>query len=51
MSAFHRNFVNEVKKCEEMDRKLRFFEEQVEKEKKEILEEHNQPTEVLFKDH
>ena len=33
VSAFHRNFVNEVKRCDEMERKLRFFEEQVIKEK------------------
>lgn len=33
VNAFHRNFVNEVKRCDEMERKLRFFEEQVVKEK------------------
>jgi hypothetical protein len=33
VNAFHRNFVNEVKRCDEMERKLRFFEEQVTKEK------------------
>lgn len=33
VSAFHRNFVNEVKRCDELERKLRFFEEQVTKEK------------------
>jgi V-type H+-transporting ATPase subunit a len=33
VNAFHRNFVNEVKRCDEMERKLRFFEEQVLKEK------------------
>jgi V-type H+-transporting ATPase subunit a len=33
VNAFHRNFVNEVKRCDEMERKLRFFEEQVIKEK------------------
>eukprot|EP00026_Physarum_polycephalum_P002686 Phypoly_transcript_02694.p1 GENE.Phypoly_transcript_02694~~Phypoly_transcript_02694.p1 ORF type:complete len:828 (+),score=115.76 Phypoly_transcript_02694:179-2662(+) len=33
VNAFHRNFVNEVKRCDEMERKLRFMEEQVEKEK------------------
>jgi len=33
VNAFHRNFVNEVKRCDEMERKLRFLEEQVMKEK------------------
>eukprot|EP01111_Echinosteliopsis_oligospora_P019970 TRINITY_DN992_c0_g2_i2.p1 TRINITY_DN992_c0_g2~~TRINITY_DN992_c0_g2_i2.p1 ORF type:complete len:855 (-),score=239.34 TRINITY_DN992_c0_g2_i2:45-2609(-) len=33
VNAFQRNFVNEVKRCDEMERKLRFFEEQVRKEK------------------
>jgi len=33
VNAFQRNFVNEVKRCDEMERKLRFFEEQVSKEK------------------
>lgn len=33
VNAFHRNFVNEVKRCDEMERKLRFLEEQVLKEK------------------
>lgn len=37
VSAFQRNFVNEVKRCEEMDRKLRFFDEQVKKEREEII--------------
>lgn len=32
-SAFQRNFVNEVKRCDEMERKIRFFEAQVTKEK------------------
>jgi len=36
VSAFQRNFVNEVKRCDEMERKLRFFGDQIEKEKKEI---------------
>lgn len=36
MSAFQRNFVNEVKRCDEMERKLRFFGDQIEKEKTEI---------------
>lgn len=40
VNAFHRNFVTEVKRCDEMERKLRFFEEQVVKEKglKKILD-------------
>jgi V-type H+-transporting ATPase subunit a len=33
VNAFQRNFVIEVKRCDEMERKLRFFEEQVTKEK------------------
>jgi V-type H+-transporting ATPase subunit a len=37
VSAFQRNFVNEVKKCDEMERKLRFFEESVSKERREIF--------------
>lgn len=44
MSAFQRNFVNEVKRCDEMERKLRFFTEQVEKEKVEMLIERSLPT-------
>lgn len=33
VNAFHRNFINEVRRMDEMERKLRFFEEQVTKEK------------------
>jgi len=33
VNAFHRNFVNEVKRCDEMERKIRYLEEQVEREK------------------
>lgn len=33
VNAFHRSFVNEVKRCDEMERKVRFFEDQVVKEK------------------
>jgi V-type H+-transporting ATPase subunit a len=33
VNAFHRNFVNDVKRCDEMERKVRFFEDQVVKEK------------------
>ena len=29
MNAFQRNFVNEVKRADEMERKLRFFETQI----------------------
>eukprot|EP01113_Clastostelium_recurvatum_P000805 TRINITY_DN1035_c0_g1_i7.p1 TRINITY_DN1035_c0_g1~~TRINITY_DN1035_c0_g1_i7.p1 ORF type:complete len:835 (-),score=318.82 TRINITY_DN1035_c0_g1_i7:212-2716(-) len=32
VNAFQRNFVNEVKRCDEMERKLRFFEAQVAQE-------------------
>eukprot|EP01115_Flamella_aegyptia_P006834 TRINITY_DN28317_c0_g1_i1.p1 TRINITY_DN28317_c0_g1~~TRINITY_DN28317_c0_g1_i1.p1 ORF type:complete len:822 (+),score=388.53 TRINITY_DN28317_c0_g1_i1:76-2541(+) len=35
VSPFQRNFVNEVKRADEMERKIRFFEEEVAKEKKE----------------
>ena len=31
MNAFQRNFVNEVKRADEMERKLRYFEEQLKK--------------------
>lgn len=33
VNAFHRNFINEVRRMDEMERKVRFFEEQVMKEK------------------
>lgn len=36
VSAFQRNFVNDVKNCDEMERKVRFFEDQIMKEKREI---------------
>lgn len=39
VSAFQRNFVNEVKRTDEMERKLRFFEEQVNKERVEVAAE------------
>lgn len=39
VSAFQRRFVKEVKKCDEMERKLRFFEETLQKEQREIEEE------------
>ena len=31
MSAFQRKFINEVRRCEEMERKLRFLRSQLEK--------------------
>ena len=31
VNAFQRNFVNEVKRADEMERKLRYFEEQLKK--------------------
>jgi len=37
VSAFQRNFVGEVKKCDEMERKVRLFNDYLEKERKEIL--------------
>jgi len=39
MSAFQRHFVNDVKRLDEMQRKLRYFEEQVTKEKREMMKE------------
>jgi len=47
VNAFSRNFVNEVKRCDEMERKVRFFEEQVKKEKRDILIEKGQDPENL----
>lgn len=41
VNAFQRNFVNEVKRCDEMDRKLSFFAEQVDKELNDIIREKN----------
>eukprot|EP01116_Phalansterium_solitarium_P012250 TRINITY_DN2836_c0_g1_i2.p1 TRINITY_DN2836_c0_g1~~TRINITY_DN2836_c0_g1_i2.p1 ORF type:complete len:827 (-),score=364.90 TRINITY_DN2836_c0_g1_i2:293-2773(-) len=38
VSAFQRNFVNEVKRCDAMEVKVRFFEEQVQKEIRELEE-------------
>ena len=32
VNAFQRKFVNEVRRCEEMERKLRFIEKEVKKE-------------------
>ena len=38
MNAFQRKFVNEVRRCEEMERKLRFLESEILKDKdKEII--------------
>lgn len=38
MNAFQRKFVNEVRRCEEMERKLRFLENEILKDKdKEII--------------
>jgi V-type H+-transporting ATPase subunit a len=51
VSGFQRNFVNEVKKCDDMERRLRFFEEQIQREKRIILEEHNQNPEDLHMVH
>ncbi|PRP79547.1 vacuolar proton ATPase [Planoprotostelium fungivorum] len=41
VSPFQRNFVNEVKRCDEMERKLNFFGEQINKELSTIREENN----------
>lgn len=38
MSAFHRKFVTEVKRCDEMERKLRYIEGQLKKEEIEMPE-------------
>ncbi len=37
MTNFQRNFVHEVRRCAEMERKLNFFEAEIKKEKEEIL--------------
>lgn len=37
VSAFQKNFVNEVRRCEDMERRVRFFEEVIQKEKQDIL--------------
>jgi len=39
LSTFQRSFVNQVKRCDEMERKLRFFDTQLKKEQEIILEE------------
>ncbi|KAH3756230.1 vacuolar proton ATPase [Pelomyxa schiedti] len=36
VNSFQRNFVNEIKRCEEMERQLRYLEEQVHRENAEI---------------
>lgn len=33
MNSFQRKFINEVKRCEDMERKLRFFESEIVREK------------------
>jgi V-type H+-transporting ATPase subunit a len=47
VNAFQRNFTNEVRRCDEMERRLKFFEDEITAEKKHILEEHNQDPENL----
>jgi V-type H+-transporting ATPase subunit a len=48
VSPFQRNFVNEVKRCDEMERKLKFFEEQIVRELKEIQEERGDAQEITL---
>jgi len=37
VSAFQKNFVNEVRRCEDMERRVRFFDEVISKEKLDIV--------------
>lgn len=46
VSPFQRNFVNEVRRCDEMERKLHFFEEQIVRELKDIQDERGDATEL-----
>jgi len=48
VSPFQRNFVNEVKRCDEMERKLNFFGDQITKELGAIQTERNDGTELTL---
>lgn len=43
VNAFQRKFVNEVRRCDEMERKLRYLRREIEKEQVPILETDESP--------
>jgi len=47
VSAFQRNFVNEVRRCNEMERKIRFFEHQISVEVKDMMAEKKVDSSIL----
>jgi len=46
-STFQRNFVNIIKRCDEMDRQLRFFKDKIRREKMSILVENGRSSDEL----